>query len=63
MRGRVRRVGSGAAKIFPVLVVVLPLVLEFLHEDDDEGEDDDEAVWLRPRAALCSLCPSWYLKS
>jgi len=46
-----------------VLAVVLPLALEFLREDDDEGEDEDEAVWLRPRAALCSLCPSWYLKS
>ena len=32
-----------------VLAVVLPLALEFLREDDDEGEDEDEAVWLRPR--------------
>jgi hypothetical protein len=59
MRGRVRRVGSGAAKIFPVLVVVLSLVVKCSREDDEE----DEKVWLRPKAALCSLCPSWYLKS
>ena len=40
-----------------VLVVVLPLVLEFSKRD--EGEDEDEVIWLRPNVALCSQCPRW----
>ena len=36
-----------------VLVVVLSLVVECPREDDDEGNDEDEKVWLRPKAALC----------
>jgi len=42
---------SGRDDSFLVLVV-LPLVVECPREGDDEDDDEDE-VWLRPKAALC----------
>jgi len=47
LRGTNRRGLRGPRRFSLVLVVVLSLVVEC------PGEDDDEEIWLRPKAALC----------
>jgi len=45
---------SSRGDFFSSSSLVLVVVLRRGFENEDEGEDEDEQVWLRPKAALCS---------